>query len=108
MSTPALATPAAPIGFRPEGPAGGVNAGSGLLVAAALLAAATVALVYAKRRGWLRAWVADDTTAVAAQSLCIASRLRLSPRTVVYEVVDGERRFHVVESTAQVVVQRDP
>lgn len=110
MSAPATGTAAAaaqpPIAFRPEGPSAGAHAGSSLAVALALLAVVTVLLAHARRRGWLRAWV--DPPATTDSRLHVASRLRLSPRTVVYEVRDGEARFHVVESTAHVVVQRDP
>lgn len=111
MSAPATGTAAAaaqpPIAFRPEGPSAGAHAGGSLVLALALLAVVTVLLAYARRRGWLRAW-ADAPSTPAGSRLQIASRLRLSPRTVVYEVRDGEARFHVVESTAHVVVQRDP
>lgn len=101
---PAVQVPAAPIGFRPEGP---TAAGSAVVLGAvvAVLALAVVGLWFAQRRGWLKAWTVVAPPPVA-QRLVMEERIRLSPRTVVYRVRDAEHSFHVIESTAHITVHR--
>ena len=83
------------------------SAGSGvvtaLLVTVLLLAATTAGLAFAKKRGWLKRWTVQPAGKPGA--LAIVERLRISPRTVVFRVQDGDRQFVVVESTANVVTR---
>lgn len=95
--------PAEAIHFRPETTSGGASIGTALLIALILLAAATAGLAWAKRKGWLKAWTASAATSDAT-GLRVASKLRLSPRTVVYAIDTENGRLHVVESSMRVVV----
>jgi hypothetical protein len=49
--------------------------------------------------GWLQRWgVAPAGVAAPARSLRIEQALRLSPRTVVYRIADGDQRYLLAES----------
>ena len=79
-----------------------------MAVTALLLAAAYVALRYAKTRGWLNRWLGQTVQALPSQSLHVIERLRLSPKTTIYKVRDGEGTTLVVESTAAITVVNQP
>jgi LPXTG-motif cell wall-anchored protein len=96
---------APPIHFRPETGESGASIGTALLIALLLLAAATAALVWAKRKGWLQAW----TTGVSGENASaprVLAKLRLSPRTVLYEIQTEQGPMHVVESSAHIAIRR--
>lgn len=98
---PAPSVPAHGIAFRPEGASGAADATGVLFALVALLAAAVAALWFAKRKGWLDRWVGAGVVAKSGTaSLRIERSLRLSPRTVVYRIVDGDAAYLVVESSA--------
>jgi hypothetical protein len=111
VSAPAQ-TGAAPIPFRAEhGGEGGQLAG-GLLTAVVLLALASVALLHARRKGWLRRWIPAGAAAadkpVQASAGVLLHRQRLSRQTTLYVVdIDGQR-IAITESTAQVSTQLLP
>lgn len=97
---PAQSSASHGIAFRPEGASAAADATGVLLALAALLAAAMVALWFAKRKGWLERWLGSVGPAQAgAQSLRVERTLRLSPRTIVYRVADGKDSYLVVESS---------
>lgn len=75
-----------------------------MAVTALLLAAVYVALRLAKARGWLNRWLGQVAQTATSQSLQVIERLRLSPKTTVYKVQDGEGTILVVESTAAITV----
>jgi hypothetical protein len=95
------------IPYREENGSLAVDAGSALLTAILLLGLMAIALRFAQRRGLLRRWVG-----VAAQrgndisGMKVEHALRISPKTMVYRVRDGESHYLLVESLAQVQVIR--
>ena len=105
MSKDALATTAQAgqavqaIPFRPEGEGIASSSASALGVIVVLLACAWGVALYARRRGWLARWVAPVAQPPANGGLRLASRLRLSPRTVLYAVVDDAQRQLLVAET---------
>ncbi|MGG6463303.1 hypothetical protein [Solilutibacter silvestris] len=94
--------------FKSEGHALGSSPLGVLAATVLLLAVAYVALRYAKKRGWLDRWLGQAAQAPAAQTLQVVERVRLSPKTTVYKVRDGEGTALVVESTASVTVVNQP
>lgn len=91
-----------PIAFRSDEGDIGSSLIHVLLITALLLGAVLGALVFAKRRGWLQRWtgtpVPGAMPAAGAGALKVEQRLRLSARTTLYRVADGDRRYVVVES----------
>lgn len=105
MSTALRSAQEAPIPFREEGPsvADGITVALGVLVL--LLAAVMALLTLARRRGIaLPAWL-GKVTEPAGTGMAVEARLRLSPRTVVYRVRDGDTVLHVVESVGAIQVR---
>lgn len=96
--------PASPsIPFRAEDGTLGAHAVSALGVAVVLLAAAWASALVAKRRGWLARWLPAVGEAPAASRMLLADRVRLGPKTVVYEVVtSGQERVLIAESASGV------
>lgn len=102
---PAVVVRPAPeaIPFRAEDGALGTHAVSALGVAVVLLAAVWAGAVVARRRGWLARWLAVAGETQASSRMLLAGRVRLSPKTVVYEVVtSGQERVLVAESASGV------
>lgn len=68
-------------------------------VAVGLLALALVLALVARRQGWLRRWgVAPEEASSPPRELRVEQVLRLSRHSVIFRIVDGERRLLVVES----------
>lgn len=99
---------AAPIAFREEGSSTGADAAQALGMTVLLLAVVVVGLWAARRRGWLQRWLGAAVLARPADSsdLKLVHTLRLSPRTSVYRIQNGSKSFLLVESSAQVTLQR--
>lgn len=69
--------------------------------AAILLLALAIALAWlARRLGWLRHWGvgAGPAMSTAAAGLRVEQTLRISPRTMLFRIADGEQRFLLAES----------
>lgn len=94
------------IPFRREDGDLGASLVDVLLILVVLLGAAAVGLWFAKRRGWLRTWTTTPPTEAANAGITVLQRLRLSPKTVVYRLKDGDAEFLIVESTANTTLQR--
>lgn len=92
-----------PLHFKPE-PAQGTGIAAALVVTVLLLGAATALLALAKKKGWLKQWSVQPQGEMRG-GLAMVQRLRLSPRTMVFRLQDGERQILVVESTANVTVR---
>ncbi|PWB29831.1 hypothetical protein DCO49_00230 [Stenotrophomonas sp. SPM] len=77
-------------------------------MAVLLLAVMMVGLYAARRRGWLQRWLGAAVLARPAgeQDLRLVHTLRLSPRTSVHRIQSGHEAFLLVESNAQVQLQR--
>ena len=96
---PVAAAMAASIPFRDRADVAVTDVFAVLGTTLALLALALVTAFVAWRRGWLGRWGAAPAAAKSpGEDLRIERALRLSPRTVVFRIVDGERRFLLVES----------
>lgn len=68
--------------------------------AAILLLFAALGLAWlARKQGWLRRWgLAAGPDGPPGQGLRIEQVLRISPRTVIFRIVDGDRRILLAES----------
>lgn len=98
-----------PIGFRAETETFSGSLIEALLVTVLLLGVLLALAVVARRRGWLRHLTPAGDAQPSAGGLRIAQRLRLSPRTMLFRVVDGRRAYIVVESSAHAsIVVADP
>ena len=95
-----LAHPApAPIPFRQSGGISGPEVFSSFAITLLLLAAVAGAAWYARKRGWLDAWLAVPQAGEAGKRrLAVVERLALSRRTTLIRVRDGERELLVLES----------
>jgi hypothetical protein len=91
----------APIPFRKTAAASGPEV-FGVLVTTLLLLAIFAALaVFARRRGWLDRWVgAAPSKSELKKKLAVTETLRISRKTTVYRVSDGDREFLLAESSA--------
>lgn len=73
-----------------------------MFAAILLLALLVVALQLARRRGLLDRWiVATPARAAGRPQMQVEQALRVGPKTMVYRIRDGERRYLLVESTVQ-------
>lgn len=91
------------IPFRSEDSGVGAHVMSSLGVAVVLLVALWVGALYARRRGWLTRWIAPASGTPSQPRLQVAARLRLSAKTVVYEVLSADQqRILVTESASGV------
>lgn len=97
-----------PIAFREEGGAGGADVAQALGMTVLLLALVLVGLYAARRRGWLQRWLGAAVLAKrrTEQDLRLISSLKLSQRTSVHRIQDGEACFLLVESIVQVQLHR--
>lgn len=100
VATAQRPTPAE-MGFRPETATMGTQA-TDVLVILMLLVAAFVAVVWvARKQGWLDRWIVSQGNSEKTRStIRVEQALRISPRTTVYRIVDAERRYLLVESSA--------
>jgi flagellar biogenesis protein FliO len=87
------------IPYRESAEVSGIDVAGAFGAAIALLALALCLAWLARRQGWLRRWgVASGPGASAAEGLRIEQVLRISPRTVVFRIADGEKRYLLAES----------
>lgn len=95
----------APIPYRHEGGGLVASATGAMVVAGLLLGGLYVALRIARQRGLLDRWIVALPTAAsgaaAPSPLTVERALRVSPKTSVYRIRDGARRYLLVESLAQ-------
>lgn len=75
-----------------------------------LLATALGLAWFARRRGWLQRWGAAARTAGRPQlsSLRVEQALRISPRTVLFRIADGERTYLLAESRQGIQLLAEP
>ena len=94
----------ASIPYRHEGGGLVASATGALVVAALLLGGLYLALRFARQRGLLDRWIVAMPAAAGAATpapLTVERALRVSPKTSVYRIRDGARRYLLVESLAQ-------
>lgn len=96
---------AAPIRFRTEATSAGASPVQALLLAALLLAVLLVVLLWAKRRGWLKAWLRDGTQPASTKGVEVLGSTRLSRSTVIHDVQWHKRRLLLVESSGSAQVR---
>jgi hypothetical protein len=105
MSSPAATRaetvqPAIPYRKDSGGLAG--TAGGAMFAAIAMLAIFMLALRYAHRKGLLNRWVVATPKGSAQErpTMHVEQALRIGPKTMVYRIRDGSRRYLLVESAA--------
>jgi hypothetical protein len=90
------------IPYRDEGGGLAGDAGGAMFAAILLLALLVAALQFARKRGLLDRWiVAAPARAAGRPQMQVEQALRVGAKTMVYRIRDGERRYLLVESTAQ-------
>lgn len=103
----ASAQPASAVGIpyrhEPAVPVGSIA--SVLLITLGLLGAMVGALLFAKRFGWLAAWVGANEGSGKSLPFRLLGGLRLSASTRAYVIDCGGSRYVVVESSRQVAIQ---
>lgn len=97
--------PVAPIPYRKESSGAGGSLIGVLAITVLMLAVFVVVLRIAKSRGLLDRWIVSAPVGAAANrdghdAMRVEQSLRVSPRTVLYRIRDGEQRFLLVESIA--------
>lgn len=91
------------IAYRPESASVAGSAIDVLLILVLLLGGVLAVALVAKRKGWLRRWTVGATLlSPTGVGLRVEQALRLSPRTTLFRVIDGNRRYLLVESTSTV------
>lgn len=99
---PRASTVQQPIPYRDEGGGLAADAGGAVFAAILLLALLIVGLQFARKRGLLDRWiVAAPARAAGRPQMQVEQALRVGAKTMVYRIRDGERRYLLVESTAQ-------
>lgn len=99
---PRAETAQQPIPYRDEGGGLAADAGGAVFAAILLLALLVVALQFARKRGLLDRWiVAAPARAAGRPQMQVEQALRVGAKTMLYRIRDGERRYLLVESTAQ-------
>lgn len=100
QALPATVQPAEPvIPYRTASEVSGGDIAGAFGAAIALLVLALAAAWLARRLGWMQRWGVGPAGAPApAHSLRIEQTLRLSPRTVLYRIADGDQRFLLAET----------
>lgn len=97
--------PAAPIPYRKESDGAGGSLIGVLAITVLLLVVFVVTLRAAKSRGLLDRWIVSTPSGGAASrngrdAMRVEQALRVSPRTTLYRIRDGEHRFLLIESIA--------
>lgn len=89
-----------PIRFRSENDTPTGSFGEVFLMLALLLATFIAAVLIARKMGWLARWgiAATQPDVPAVQQLRVEQTLRLSPRSALYRVRDGEATLLILES----------
>lgn len=90
-----------PIPFRRDDDEVVAHGWGSLLIAVLLLAVVAAGLRAAKRRGLLAGWAGVATEAGAKSGLSLERSLRLSTKTTVHVLRDGECRHLLIESSVQ-------
>lgn len=91
-----------PIPYRAESEGVASSAGGAIFAALLLLGLFTAVLVVARRKGLLDRWIVAPPAGRPERSgLRVEQALRVSPKTMLYRVRDGERSYLLVESLAQ-------
>lgn len=99
---PRAETAQQPIPYRDEGGGLAGDAGGAMFAAILLLALLVVALQFARKRGLLDRWIVAAPARTAGRpQMQVEQALRVGAKTMVYRIRDGERRYLLVESTAQ-------
>lgn len=76
-----------------------------LLITLLTLSAFAALAWYARRRGWLNRWMSPAAIAGdATRKLAVVEVLRVSSKTTIYRVRDGDRELILTESQAQIHV----
>ena len=98
------------IAYRPESASVSGSVVDVLLMLVLLLGGVLVLAWVAKRQGWLQRWtVGAAPLSRSGAGLGVEQALRLSPRTTLFRIIDGNRRYLLVESTGTVrFVKGDP
>lgn len=95
--TAASTAPAIP--YRESAQVSGGDIAGAFGAAIVLLALALGLALLARRLGWLQRWgVATGPAKASAQGLRVEQALRISPRTTLFRVADGDRHFLLAES----------
>ena len=95
--------------FRDRAPTAEPSIATALALAVLLLAAALALIWFARQRGWLDRWSVDARRGqVAKPGLRLEQALRVSRRTSVYVVRDGDRRYLLAETLGSVHLQPLP
>lgn len=99
---PTRAEVARPIPYRSESEGVASSAGGAIFAALLLLGLFTAVLVIARRKGLLDRWIGAPPVGRPERArLRVEHALRVSPKTMLYRVRDGERSYLLVESLAQ-------
>lgn len=95
----APAEPTAAIPYRTSSEVSGGDIAGAFAAAVTLLAMAIAVAWLARRLGWLQRWgVRPTPAAVLTSGLRIEQALRISPRTMLFRIADGDQRFLLAES----------
>lgn len=97
--------PTAPIPYRKEGGGAGGSLIGVLAMTVLMLAVVVVVLRFAKSRGLLDRWIVSAPVGAKGSregrdAMRVEQALRVSPRTTLYRIRDGERGYLLVESIA--------
>lgn len=93
-----------PIPFREESAVSAAQLASTFAITLLLLGGVWLAARYARRKGWLDRWTGGNGPRAAALGVRVVSSHRVSRQTVIHTVADGERRYLLVESKANVSI----
>ncbi|GAB3040459.1 hypothetical protein GCM10027285_26920 [Oleiagrimonas citrea] len=99
----AASAPAPAIPYRTDAVGFSGTLTTALTVTVVLLALIFLALLWARKKGWLQRWTRTPLR-TESEDLRVAARLRLSPATHAYVLRHGEREYLVVESSQRVQV----
>ena len=104
-ATAGIGSAHAPIPYRHEGGGLVASATGAMVVAGLLLGGLYAVLRIARQRGLLDRWIVATPSASAGATahapLTVERALRISPKTSVYRIRDGARRYLLVESLVQ-------
>lgn len=101
-ATPSAAAVTA-IPFRKSAAVSGSEVFGVLMTTLLVLAVFSALAWYARKRGWFDRWVGRmPSSAEVKRNLAVAEVLRVSRKTTVYRIRDGEREFLLAESSGPV------
>ena len=111
MSPPvrsSAAMPAQSVAFRKEDEGLGSSLIGVMSTLVVLLVLAWLGVLYARRKGWLDRWAVARPAAVPGDGIQVLQTVRLSPRTSVFRLRQGQQEFAVIESPVQIEVKSLP